>query len=343
MFCQGSNYDPLQRLVTSGNWVTINSVGYGNTQDAVVYNSEDIQQPYTYRPNAIFLHERDEPFEAEAFEYYRTYVIDKEIPTIYDSSGLYTYQKHRELAFYTPKQIATQERVYVDPNEVKLMFDNYRNQDVVGNPGYIVLESTVDTEDGLSTPMYTFMLSEGYRFNPDGASYNSSGIVVLGTPSTLNNPQDRPYRYVVNGLDFEYGNMNTLSTLLPRNRVISIDGGDITSPEFFSWHVNSGIPIGYGWDSGTYRLQIAGNWLAETHTTYVHKLIPVNIDDDYMVDNAEMIANHDGWYPRNNTTLDPEFDRLELRPGTLMYLEQQGVDINRIYLEVVTAKSYTFT
>jgi hypothetical protein len=342
MFCQSFPYDPLSQVVTSGNWVKITSVGYGNTLDEVMYTPDGIQRPITYRPNAIFVSERDaEDFAETDTELYRTYVTDKEIPTIYDSSGNYTYQKHRELAFQTPKQTATQQTIDHDPNDMKLMFDNYKNQSVAGNRGYIVLESTTDINDDSTTAMYTFLLNDGYDFNPDGASYNSSGINVIGTPASVDNIQGRTYRYTVNGLDFKYDNFKTLNNLLPRDRVIHIDGGDIRSPEFFSWNMDSGIPIGYGWDSGTYRLQSGGNWLNETHTTYDHKLIPVNIDESYRISNQDMIMEHDDWYPRLNSRLEPSRDQLRFDRDTLMQLESQGIDINNIFLEVVTAHSYT--
>jgi len=336
--CGGGNYDPTIQLVTSGNWLRVASVGYGTTQDAPVYLEDGTQAPYTYKPNAAFIYERD----IDARLVYSTYISDKEIPTIYDGENNYTYQKHREFAFQTPKQLGTQITIAADsPNELVLVMDNYKNRNVRGNPGYLVVEATSPTESGLSTPYYTFILSNGYTFGDRDVSYNSSGIVVQGTPDSIENPDKRTFRYALNGLDFRYGNFRTLNKALPRTKATVIDGGDIFSPEFFSWNVNSGVTSGYGWDSGTYRVLNQSNWISETHTVYEHKLIPVEIDkNSYTVENNDLIASEDGWFPRD-TSDSEDGDRLEFNNGVLVGLESIGVDIDNIFLEVVTATSYT--
>lgn len=336
--CGGGDYDPTIQLVTSGNWLRVASVGHGTTQDAPVYLADGTQAPYTYKPNAMFIYERD----ADSTLVYSTYVSDKEIPTIYDGDNNYTYQKHRELAFQTPKQLGTQATIASNsPNDLVLIMDNYKNRNVRGNPGYLVLESTSPTNDGLTTPYYTFILSNGYTFGDRDVSYNSSGIVVMGTPESIENPDQRTFRYTLNGLDFRYDNFRGLNKTLPRTRAITIDGGNIFSPEFFSWNVNSGVTSGYGWDSGTYRVRSQSDWISETHTVYEHKLIPVEIDkNSYTVENNDLIASEDGWFPRD-TSDSEDGDRLEFNNGVLVGLESIGVDIDNIFLEVVTATSYT--
>ena len=343
MFCAGGDYNPETQLQTSGNWVRIASVGYGTVEDPAVYGVEGHQLPYTYKPNAVYIYDRDGVVYNSADEIYSTYVVDKIIPTIYDNEGLYTYQKHRELAFETPKQDATQITLPNDPNRLVLLWDNYKNKDVAGNPGYIIIESTSETGDGFTTPMYTFVLSDGYNFGSgSGVSYNEDGIQVVDMPENVQSVQNRPYRFILNGLDFEYGNFRVLNNLIPRNRATIIDGGDIVSPEFFSWDINEGVPNGYGWDSGTYRLTALNSWLSQTHTTYEHKLIPVNIDENNQIINHALISSEDGWYPRdNNANADATDDELLFRDSTLSIMEEDGIDIHNIFLEVVTAKSYT--